>query len=159
MQTFQLKNNSKSEWTEWFIGLNSDASILNGPDYKAAISDIETHIMSTIPKETTEYYDAFLKKYASYTPKTVHSTGQPWGALEEMKNKKSLASGLLFTIPENPDNEKYKEAVAWVELLTTGSFSENTLSRLPVSYQVCAIIIVVRTHCILIHIHPTPSFY
>lgn len=135
MQTFQLKKNSKLEWTEWFIGITSDANVLNGANYKAAISNIEILIKSNIPTETVEYFDTFLKKYASVVPQQVLYNGNPWGALEEMKNKKSLAAGLSFSIPDDIDDPKFKDAVPWVELLTTGRFSADTLSSLPTSYQ------------------------
>lgn len=33
------------------------------------------------------------------------------------------------------DTVEYQEAQPWVELIQTGTFSETTLSRLPISYQ------------------------
>jgi hypothetical protein len=109
---------------------------LNGADYDAAISNIEALIKKNLPADTVEYYDAFLAKYSSFVPEDILSFGQPWGALEEMKNHKYLAPGLKFDLPTKKDAQKHSEAAPWEELLVSGSFSENTLAKLPVSYQV-----------------------
>jgi tetratricopeptide (TPR) repeat protein len=45
-----------------------------------------------------------------------------------------LAPGLSFALPAN-DTLGYKEAQPWLDLLSTGRFSRQTLSKLPLSYQ------------------------
>lgn len=47
---------------------------------------------------------------------------------------KRLAPGLVFTFPE-PGEEGYDEVQPWKELLQDGTFSKDTQSRLPLSYQ------------------------
>lgn len=61
-------------------------------------------------------------------------TGQPWGALEELLLGGRITPGLTFTLPSRGD-PTFAEAQPWMELLQQGTFSEETLSRLPVSYQ------------------------
>ena len=66
--------------------------------------------------------------------KKILVTGQPWGALEELLLGQKINPGLTFTLPAKGD-ATYPEAAPWIELLQTGTFSTETLSRLPVSYQ------------------------
>ena len=60
--------------------------------------------------------------------------GQPWGALEEARLGKPLAKGLHFPLPVE-DSEEHMLIRPWLELLQTGAFSQQTLERLPLSYQ------------------------
>jgi len=79
--------------------------------------------------------DSFFKKYASVPVTEMLVEGQPWGALEEMLLGKPLAPGLTFTLPKDNTTQTYWEMQPWLELLTTGVFSADTLNHLPVSYQ------------------------
>ncbi len=48
-----------------------------------------------------------------------------------------IAAGLTFTMPseEEKDTLAYKEVQPWKELLVKGTFSEETLKSLPLSYM------------------------
>jgi len=87
-------------------------------------------------KETNANLDAFFEKWAHVDPEQILTPGQPWGALEEMLlGGARLAPGIKFTLPTDKSSLAYKEAQPWVELLTHGKFSDETLSKIPLSYQ------------------------
>ena len=78
--------------------------------------------------------DAFFQLHATDEPTEILVRGQPWGALEEMLLGRPLAPGLKFTLPLVGE-EGYDEAQPWVELLQQGTFSADTLTKMPLSYQ------------------------
>lgn len=86
------------------------------------------------PQSKVHDWDSFFKKYATKAPSKILVRGQPWGALEELRRGSPLAPGLSFTLPKEGE-EGFAEVNPWVELVTTGRFSEATLSALPLSYQ------------------------
>jgi hypothetical protein len=136
MQNFPVPKNSIREWTEWFKGFDGKTDVLRGKDYNAALDHIDQWMRSPngMPKEEVNKWDAFFQKHATKAPSQILVRGQPWGALEEMLLGHKLVEGLEFSLPKEGE-EGYEEAVAWIELLTQGTFSERTLSLLPVSYQ------------------------
>eukprot|EP01038_Epipyxis_sp_PR26KG_P014959 gene14959-20124_t len=136
MQNFAVPKQSIIEWTEWFKGFTADEGVVRGSDYKAALQTIENWIKTPqgMTKETLKELDSFFESYATVAPSKILVAGQPWGALEEMLLNKPLAAGLTFTLPEEGTKE-YFEAKPWVELLEQGTFSDETLQVLPISYQ------------------------
>jgi len=87
-----------------------------------------------MPKQAVSSLDKFFEDLADVPVKEMLVTGQPWGALEELLLGKKINSGMTFTLPKKGD-DTYEEAAPWMELLTQGTFSPETLSRLPLSYQ------------------------
>jgi len=79
-------------------------------------------------------WDKFFEQYSTAAPSEILVQGQPWGYLEELRLGHSLAPGLVFTAPEAGPLAA-KEVQPWVELVQTGQFSKETLSKLPLSYQ------------------------
>lgn len=137
MQNFFVAKKSVIEWTEWFKGFYGDDSILRGNDYSAALSEIDNWIKSDsgMKKEVVDDIDSFFESIATVEPTEILVTGQSWGALEELLLKKQLAPGLKFTLSTDVTTVEYQEAQPWIELIQSGTFSETTLSRLPISYQ------------------------
>lgn len=137
MQNFPVPKNSIKQWTEWFKGFYADPKVVRGENYQRALDEIEGWIKSPkgMDKNKVANLDAFFDKWATVDPVQVLTDGQPWGALEEMLIGKRLAPGLKFTLPTDKNSLTYKEAQPWVELLTTGKFSEETLSKNILSYQ------------------------
>ena len=92
-----------------------------------------------MPQENVNDWDDFFEQHATDTPTEILVRGQPWGALEEMRLGHPLVPGLTFQMPHNDGDAKsqaaYLEAKPWVELLEHGTFSEDTLSVMPTSYQ------------------------
>lgn len=136
MQNFAVPKNSITEWTEWFKGFDGDVDVLRGKDYWAAIDHVDQWIQSDagMPKEEVSKWDAFFEKHATTQPSKILVRGQPWGALEEMRLGHALVEGLTFTLPEKGESG-YDEVAPWLELLTAGTFSDESLGRYPLSYQ------------------------
>jgi hypothetical protein len=137
MQTFPLPKNSQLEWTEWFKGFQGSASVLRGQDYQAALTSVDNWIRSSqgMPQEKIEDWDAFFKKYASVSPSEILVQGQPWGYVEQLLlNEDSLVPGLTFAPPSRGSREE-AEAQPWIELVRDGTFSNVSLSHLPLSFQ------------------------
>jgi hypothetical protein len=137
MQNFAVPKQSILEWTEWFKGFAGNEAVLRGADYSAALSEIDSWIQSTngMTKEKMQEYETFFQKYADVPVDTILVQGQPWGALEELLLGKKLAKGLTFTLPTDNSTLAYQEMQPWLELVQTGKFSSETLSKLPLSYQ------------------------
>jgi len=136
MQNFPLPSMSELQWTEWFKGFNADENIIRGDDYNAALHIVEKWIMSSegMPKSEIATLDSFFELIANVPVDEILVAGQPWGALEEMILGHSLNKGLTFTLPTEGTIE-YDEMLPWLELLQSGTFSEQTTSKLPLSYQ------------------------
>jgi len=136
MQNFAVPKKSSQQWTEWFKGFVGDETVLRGDDYDAALGLIDSWMRSDagMPKSSTSELDAFFAKLADVPVSEMLVTGQPWGALEEMLLGRQITPGLTFTLPSKGD-PTYEEAQPWIELLQQGTFSAETLARLPISYQ------------------------
>lgn len=136
MQNFPVPKQSIREWTEWFKGFNGNEDKLRGEDYNAALKEIDNWIQSDkgMTKEETKSLDTFFQKYANVPVTEILVQGQAWGALEEMLLGQKLAPGLTFTLPAN-GTLAHKEMLPWLDLLQTGTFSESSLAKLPLSYQ------------------------
>ena len=119
-----------------YIGFSGDETVLRGDNYDAALGLIDSWIRSDagMPKSTTGDLDKFFEALADVPVKEMLVTGQPWGALEELLLGKKITPGLTFTLPSKGD-DTYDEAAPWIELLQDGTFSAETLSKLPLSYQ------------------------
>lgn len=135
MQNFPVPKESILQWTEWFKGYKGDQQTLRG-DYNSAIKHIDDWISSPNgqSKDTFKDVDSFLADVSTLPPSEVLVQGQPWGALEEMLLGRPLAPGLSFSLPPK-GSLGYKEAQPWLELLQQQRFSDETLKKLPLSYQ------------------------
>lgn len=76
--------------------------------------------------------DKFFQDHAQDEVTTILHEGMPWGALEELRRGDKLKDGLSFSFPE----ETMDEVQPWIELINNGTFQQDTLSKLPQSYQV-----------------------
>ena len=136
MQTFPLPKNSNIAWTEYFKGFDADKSKLLHKDYDEPIKVINDLIENDkgVNAEVYNDMDAFFVEQAKRPPSKILTRGSPWGALEEKLLGHQLLPGLAFELPGEGD-DGYYEAQPWVELLRDGTFSDATLSMLPLSYQ------------------------
>jgi hypothetical protein len=136
MQNFAVPKQSQQQWTEWFKGFYGDEAVLRGEDYDAALQQIDSWMRSDagMPKSSVGDLDAFFVKLADRPVDEMLVQGQPWGALEEALLGRQITPGLTFSLPKKGD-ATYEEAQPWMELLQDGTFSKETLSRLPISYQ------------------------
>ena len=140
LQTFAMPAGSSREWTEWFKGTGDALSseTVHYSDYAAMIRAMSAWIASPegAPPDHIAQLDSMLGRLSDQPVREadVLARGSPWGALEEMLLGRQLAPGLFFSLP-SPGEPGYDEAQAWVELLKTGTFSSQTLDRLPLSFQ------------------------
>ena len=143
MQNWPLPAKSVKEWTDFFkawMPTDEEKGRLQNKKYSEALSATHEWLYSPkgVSKEKQKEMDAFFTKLADVpvTEENILFRGMPWGGLNEMLRQKlgkssRMAPGLLF-----PIDKKDPEAKAWFELLETGNFSVETMSHLPISYQV-----------------------
>lgn len=144
MQTWPLPKNSKFEWTEFFKAWMPDAktiSRLRGRDYDDALRATDSLINGPngVSKQKFVEMDTFMKSIASkeVKPGDIISQGMPWGALNEMlrawynEPTPRMTPSAYFSL-----NAGDWEVRPWFELLQGGTFSAETLKRLPISFQV-----------------------
>jgi hypothetical protein len=138
MQNFPVPKNSIREWTEWFKGFDGSKENLMSNDYNDALNEVDTLMKQTngkgMPQENVKDWDSFFEKYATTEPSEILVDGQPWGYLEEQILGTKLAPGLTFEAPR-AGSDAFYEAKPWMDLVNNGKFSEETLARLPLSYQ------------------------
>lgn len=140
MQNFPVPKNSIREWTEWFKGFYGNVETLYG-NYDNALNYIDTWMKTPgdgMPQENVKDWDSFFKQYATKKPTEILVKGQPWGALEELRIGHTMVDGLSFELPSATNiNEakEYAEVRPWIELIKQGTFSDETLSVMPTSYQ------------------------
>jgi len=127
MNTFPLPGMTDYEWTEWFSAFQADVNKVHSADYNVAVGETDSRYLSDA---TIADMNAFFATYADTDP-TVVQTGTDWGGLEELRRKSRLRKGLVFNVSSTS-----VDAAPWVELVTMGQFSTQTLSRLPTSYMV-----------------------
>ena len=100
---------------------------------------IDQHIESKEKVDLERYskmerrMNRLFQKY-SKMPGKVIERGQPYGALEEKLIGKRLNPALDFALTDANDQE-YELIQPWLELLTTGYFSEASLAKTPLSFQ------------------------
>jgi len=138
MQNFPVPARSEQQWTEWFKAFQADGPTVHAAPYPAAVAAVDSWIQSEegMPKEAVKDWDSFFSKLATATPDEAQVVvqGSPWGALEELLLGRQLAPGLRFLLPKE-GTAAFREAQPWLDLVRTGTFSADSLSRTPLSYQ------------------------
>ena len=135
MQSFAVPKKSRKQWTEWFKAFQANPADVRGP-YPTALSTVDSWMKSAegMPQTDVLDWDAFFEQQSVTAPAEVLVRGTPWGALEEMRLGHPLAPGLMFTLPPKGTAD-YEEVQPWIELLQIGTFSEESLGKIPTSYQ------------------------
>jgi hypothetical protein len=132
MQNFAFDAQSSLEWTEWFSAFQSDPSIMYDVSYSKPLLEVNSWIKQAVNVQRRQEMDAFFEKYADEPVTTMLSEGMPWGALEELRRGSPLKEGLSFGFPESAMDE----VRPWIQLVQNGTFLEDSLARLPLSYQI-----------------------
>jgi hypothetical protein len=135
MQTFPVPSQGTIQFTEWFKSFNGSTSKLFSNTYSDALGEMNTWLSSSSGMNASHIADvtSFLNSVAitAINASNILSRGSPWGGLYERLAKGPLTRSTYF------DLDKQDPLVQpWVELMDTGTFSTETLSLLPVSYQV-----------------------
>lgn len=139
------------EWTEWFKAFQADPEDMQHPDYSVPVDKVGAWIVGPdgVSRAELADIDALFTEMSDQPPTKAQivSKGMPWGGLQQKllttlhrRGGKSetaaaaaavLAPGCPFPAPETTD-----ETQPWLELLETGTFSNETLGRTPVNFEV-----------------------
>ena len=130
LQTRPLKAGGIIEWTECLSPFGMDAKVAHDGNYSAACKAAEQVVDQKVSLAALQEMDAFLKTQADVPVQTVLAHGSGWGLLHEKRTGKRISAGLAF------ETALGGEERPWDELLTLGTFSEETLKRLPRSFNV-----------------------
>jgi len=127
--------NSSIEWTDWLKPMYNISSLLD-TDYSKTLAAVNSWLNSSngVSLDKINEIDQFFNKYSSVPVKDsdLLYRASPWGALQERMTGKKLAASTLFSLDENDE-----QIQQWLELINTGTFSENTLNQLiPKSYLI-----------------------
>ncbi len=130
LQTRPLKAGESLEWTECLSPFSLDAKAAHAENYVAACGAAEQAVDREVSPVALQEMDAFLKTQAEAPVRTVLAHGSGWGMLHEKRTGRRLSPGLTFA------TELTEEERPWDELLTLGTFSEETVSQQPRSFNV-----------------------
>jgi len=130
LQTRPLKAGDSIEWTECLGPLSLDKKVAHDTDYAVACAAAEQAIGPAVPLSALHDVDAFLKTQAAAPVQTLMSRGSGWGMLYEKRTGRRLSPGLPF------ETTLTDEERPWSELLTLGTFSDETVSQPPLSFNV-----------------------
>jgi hypothetical protein len=132
LQTCPLEAGASIEWTECISPFAMDSKAAHDPDYSAACMAAGKVVDERVPASAVEEIDAFLIAQAATPVKTLLHRGAGWGWLHEKRTGRKISTGLTFEA--NPGDEEQP----WTELLSAGTFSHETLSKSPCSFNVSA---------------------
>ena len=132
LQTCPLAAGASIEWTECISPLTMDGKAAHDPDYAAACAAGEKVVDQRVPGPALKEMDAFLIAQAAAPPQTLLHRGAGWGWLHEKRTGRKISPGLTFEANLG-DEER-----PWAELLTAGTFSQETLNKPPRSFNVSA---------------------
>jgi len=130
LQTRPLKAGASIEWTECLSPFAMDAKAARDPDYFATCAAAGKIVDERVSNVALQEMDAFLNAQADLPVRTVLHRGAAWGCLHEKRTGKKLSSGLAF------ECEPGEAERPWAELLAAGTFSTESLGKLPRSFNV-----------------------
>ncbi len=132
LQTCPLEAGTSIEWTECISPFTMDSQAAHDPDYSAACMAAGKVVDERVPATALREIDAFLIAQAAAPVTTLLHRGAGWGWLHEKRTGCMLSPGLTFEAGSG-DGEQ-----PWTELLTAGTFSQETLGKPPCSFNVSA---------------------
>jgi Tfp pilus assembly protein PilF len=132
LQTCPLAAGQSIEWTECISPLAMDSKAAHDPDYSAACAAAGKVVDERVPSPALGEMDAFLLAQAAAPVRTLLYRGAGWGWLHEKRTRRRISPGLTFEAASG-DEER-----PWTELLSAGTFSKETLSKPPCSFNVSA---------------------
>ena len=143
MHTFPLPRKSSLEWTEWFKGYRADRDEMQSPLYTKSVNAVNAWLTSPegVSASLVKKLDRFLSDMADVAPtrEQIFAKGMPWGGLRQKLEQLISETGVSeSTAPGCPFPEPTadRETAPWLELLQTGTFSKESLSMVPVNFEV-----------------------
>ena len=132
LQTCPLKAGASIEWTECISPFAMDSKAAHDTDYSAACAAAGRAVDQRVSGSAIHEIDAFLITQAAAPVQTLLHRGAGWGWLHEKRTRRKISPGLTFEA-NSGDEER-----PWTELLSAGTFSKETLSKPPCSFNVSA---------------------
>jgi tetratricopeptide (TPR) repeat protein len=130
LQTCPLAAGASIEWTECISPLTMDAKAAHDRDYAAACAAAGKIVEQRVSGAALQEIDAFLVAQAAAPVETLLHRGAGWGWLHEKRTGRKISPGLAFEARAGDEEQP------WTELLTAGTFSKETLSKPPCSFNV-----------------------
>jgi Tfp pilus assembly protein PilF len=130
LQTRPLLAHGSLEWTECLAPLAINSKTAHDPDYATACTAAGNAVEQRVSNSALQEMNAFLTAQAASPIETLLHRGSGWGCLYEKRTGQKLSPGLAFEARVS-DEER-----PWDELLSTGTFSRETLSKQPASFNV-----------------------
>lgn len=129
LQVVPVAANQKLSWTACFGPVSCQAEKAHHSDYQVAVKHTEEKLVENgLFKQLTEI-DRQMTSWEDVTPDSVIHEGEAWGHLYEKMSVKKIP-GLLFTAPITEKEQP------WYELIVENTFSKDTLSKDPISWNV-----------------------
>ena len=132
LQTCPLEAGASIEWTECISPFAMDPKAAHDPDYSAACTAAGKVVDERVPGSALQEMDAFLIAQAAAPVQTLLHRGAGWGWLHEKRTGRKISPGLTFEANSGDEEQP------WTELLSAGTFSQETLSKPPCSFNVSA---------------------
>jgi hypothetical protein len=132
LQTRPLEGGASIEWTECIAPFAMDPASAHDSDYAAACESAAQAIAARVPSDVLRETDAFLAAQVDVPVHNLLHRGAGWGWFHEKRIGRQIGPGLTF------ECELRREERPWVELLTEGTFSPETLKESPRSFVISA---------------------
>lgn len=123
-QRFALGANAELEWTEAYLPVRLDAAAAHDA-YGAAVAHAAEALDGLVPPAELERVDAWLRQEARQPLAMRYSSGERWGARQEMLLGRRLASGLDFSVAGADADE------VWDALARDGVLTDADLAAVP----------------------------
>eukprot|EP00948_MAST-09A_sp_MAST-9A-sp1_P004201 g4201.t1 len=143
MHVFPMKKKSVFQWTEWFKAFHpANPEKMHSPLYDDALNEVSDWWSSNkgMTDAKIKEMDAFFEKWSTVAPKRsdMLTYGLPWGALREKLTGEALNGPTPFPTPSSNTNNDSStpETRPWIELLETGTFSNETLKSVPLNFEI-----------------------
>jgi tetratricopeptide (TPR) repeat protein len=132
LQTCPLKAGTSIEWTECIGPFAMNVKAAHDPDYSAACAAAGRVVHDRVPTSAIQEMDAFLIAQAAAPVRSLLHRGAGWGWLHEKRTGRTISPGMKF------EANSGEEEQPWAELLSAGTFSNDTLNKRPYSFNVSA---------------------
>jgi hypothetical protein len=130
LQTRPLAAGASIEWTECISPFSMDPKEAHDTDYAVACAAARKAVDQRVSDAALKEMDSFLTAEAVAPIRTLLYRGAGWGWLYEKRIGHKISPGLTF------ESRSGDEEQPWNELLATGTFSSQTLSKRPCSFNV-----------------------
>ncbi len=130
LQDRPLPADASIQWTECISPFAMDPDAAHDANYAAASSAAGKVVDSRVPDAALKEMDGFLTAQSLSPVERLLHRGAGWGWLYEKRTGRRISPGLAFEAVSG------EEERPWADLLFVGTFSRETLNKLPCSFNV-----------------------